>query len=195
MDSIMQRFCFPSFLVEEQPRDEFRWLRPERVVHRHEQLHRFASAAYTLYWQTERVRRQAISWRNFCVGCGMWAYRKDASQVQDVWQAFYGMNTKVEQNSRNICAEPIPLNAALTRNCTEIIGMVVVGYPREEDSSKTLRPCDHCRLLMKRHPLIRPYTIIITALPPKPGTEPENWDEITHEIFTFQELLQEYGED
>jgi cytidine deaminase len=172
-----------------------RRLDPTRPVSRKDQLRRFLNASYALYWQAERVRKQGISWRNFCVGCSVWAFRKDASTYEDRWRVFYGMNTKVKEDSRNICAEPVPMGASLASGYTEIIGMVVVGNPQADEQGhtpKTLRPCVHCRLLMKHHPLIRPHTIIITAHPPI--GEPESFDEITHEMHTFKELLQEYGE-
>lgn len=192
MDSVLQRFCSISATAGLGQQGRLDILDPHRPISREEQLHRFGSASYALYWQAERNRKLGISWRHFCVGCAMWAYRKDASQISDTWRAFCGMNTKVQEGSRNICAEPIPLNAAYSRCYSEIIGMVVVGNPREEDTSLTLRPCEHCRQLMKSHPLITPDTIVIAALPP--DGEPDSWDQIQHEIFTFEQLLKEYGE-
>lgn len=192
MDSMFERFCAGSSVTPEQ----LAWrLDPRRPISREEQLERFSNALFALYWQAERVRRLGISWRNFCVGCAVWAFREDASTYEDRWRAFCGMNTKVLEGSRNICAEPIPLNFALSRCYTEIIGMVVVGNTQPEPNGNTpptLRPCPHCRLLMKHHPLIKPHTIIVTALPP-PG-EIDSLGEVTHEIFTFEELLKEYGE-
>lgn len=70
--------------------------------------------------------------------------------------------------------------------------MVVVGYPREEDADPVLWPCEHCRFLMRHHPLITPDTIVISALPP--DGEPENWNEIQHEVRTYGELLAKFGE-
>lgn len=99
MDPIFARFCAGAMLAPRPMLSVEEILDPARAVSREEQLHRFGSAAYTLYWQAERVRKLGISWRNFCVGCAMWAYRKDASLIEDKWRAFCGMNTKVEQGS------------------------------------------------------------------------------------------------
>lgn len=191
MDSLFTRLCGstpvipPSLSIEER-------LNPAREISRVEQIHRFANGAYTLYWQAERTRKLGISWRNFCVGCAMWAFREDASSVEQRWACFCGMNTKIRQDSRNICAEPVPLNIAYSKCYTEIIGMVIVGVPREEDTSPTLRPCEHCRVLMKHHPLVTPDTIVVTALPPQ-GSE-QSFDDIRYELFSFESLLKEYGE-
>jgi cytidine deaminase len=167
---------------------------PTRPVSREEQLHRFQSAVFTLYWQAEYVRRRGISWRNFCVGCAAWAFREDAPTYDSRWRMFIGMNTKVAEQARNICAEPIPLNAALASSYTEIIGVVVIGEAQEDNKGKhlTLRPCAHCRELMKSHPLMRPDTIIITALPPP--RDIDSLDEVPHEVHTLQELLEIYDE-
>lgn len=171
------------------------WMSPSRPVSHEEQVYKFNNALFPLYFQAERVRHRALSWRNFCVGCAVWSFRADASTYEDRWAWHYGMNTKVEEGSRNICAEPIPINAAYAAGRTEIIGMVVVGLPREQDTTKTLRPCEHCRLLMKKHPLITPRTIIVSALPPqKPLEEIETMADIEHEVHTFEGLLKEYGE-
>ena len=191
MKSIFERFSAGAGMT---PAQFEHYLDPTRPIGREEQLHRFRSAIFTLYWQAERVRKLGISWRNFYVGCAMWAFREDASTYDARWRVFYGMNTKVDENGRNICAEPIPLNAAFASAYTEIIGMVVIGEAQEDNKGKhlTLRPCMHCRQLMKNHPLIKPETIIITALPP-PG-EIDSLGEVPHEIHTFRELLELYDE-
>lgn len=177
---------------ERSARELRNWLDPSRPVSHEEQIHKFTNAMYALYWQAERVRHRALSWRNFCVGCAVWSFRADVSTHEDRWKWHYGMNTKVEEGSRNICAEPIPINAAYAEGRTEIVGLIVVGMPREQDTTKTLRPCEHCRLLMKKHPLITPQTIIVSALPP---VEPvESMEDVVHEIHTFEQLLVEYGE-
>ncbi len=105
------------------------------------------------------------------------------------------MNTKVTEDGRNICAEPIAINAAYAAARTEIIGIVVVGNPREQDTARTLRPCEHCRALMKSHPLVTPRTLVVSALPPsKPWEEIESMQDVEHEVHTFEALLKEYGE-
>lgn len=173
-------------------------LDPVRPISEAEHIQRFESASWALYWQAERARILGISWRNFCVGCAVWAFRKDASTIEDRFRVFYGMNTKVAENSRNICAEPVPMGAALASAYTKIIGLVVVGNPQADERGETpltLRPCAHCRELMRHHPLIKPDTYIVCAHPPSGGKpEPESWDQVPHEVFTFEELLAQYGE-
>ena len=192
MDPTLERFCAGSNITAAELSHR---LDPKRPIGREEQLSRFGTALYALYWQAERARKLGISWRNFCVGCSMYAFREDAYNYEDRWRVFYGMNTKIAEGARNICAEPVPLGAAYASAYSEIIGMVIVGEPQADENGHnylTLRPCSHCRLLMKNHPLIRPETIIVTAHPPI--GEVESLDEVVHEAFTFQELLVAYGE-
>ncbi len=170
---------------------------PTRIISREEQLRRFNNALFPLYYQAVRVREQGMSWRQFNVGCAIWAFREDASTHSDRWRVFYGMNSKILEGSRNICAEPIPLGAALASAYTEVIGVVIVGQTQEDErgiTPLTLRPCAHCRLLMKNHPLIKPHTLVVTAHPPPEGREIDCISEVPHEVFTFEELLREYDE-
>lgn len=170
-------------------------LNPHRVVPLEEQLRRFRNGLFAMYYQAEWVRPRAISWRNFCVGCAAWSFRSDASTHEDRWRLYRGMNTKVTEGGRNICAEPIAINAAYAAARTEIIGIVVVGLPREEDTTRTLRPCEHCRALMKQHPLITPRTLVVSARPPeKPHESINSMEDVEHDVHTFEELLKEYGE-
>ncbi len=173
-------------------------LDPARDIHEEEHQRRFTNASYALYWQAVRVREMGISWRGFTVGSAAWAFRDDASTIADRFRWFYGMNTKPEETGRNICAEPISLNAALAANYTRVVGLLVIGRTQKDEHGVehvTLRPCKHCRALMKHHPLVRHDTVIICAQPPDPEKPPaENWSEIVHERFTFAELLAEYGE-
>jgi cytidine deaminase len=168
---------------------------PRRLIEREENERKFRQATYALYWQAERARKLGISWRNFCVGCCVYAFKQDVVIFGDHWRAFYGMNTKVAENSRNVCAEPVTLGAAYGTGYEEIIGMVIVGQPQPDERGETpltLRPCTHCRTLMKAHPLITPQTIIVTAHPPP--FEFDHMDQVTHETHTFGELLALYGE-
>lgn len=169
---------------------------PNRLIDREENLQRFYEAIYTLYWQAQDTREKGISWRNFLVGSSMYAFRQDVYEYSAHWKVFRGMNTKVKEDSRNVCAEPISLNAAMSEGYNWIVGMVIVGFPQKDDKDilhLTLRPCSHCRMLMKNHPLITPETIIVTANPPPVGSE-EKEVEIVHEIHTFAELLKAYCE-
>ena len=49
---------------------------------------RFLNAAYALYFQAVRTRARARSYRNFCVGCGVLAYRADLPLDAGRFQAF-----------------------------------------------------------------------------------------------------------
>jgi cytidine deaminase len=192
MDPTLEKFCDRTHVSAAELSQQ---LDPRRIVSRKEQLQRLNSALDPLYWQAERARNLGISWRNFCVGCAVWAFRADASTHEDRWRVFYGMNTKVNEKSKSICAEPVPIGAAYASASTEIIGLIIVGNPQEDERGivpKTLRPCVHCRLLMKHHPLMKPHTIIVTAHPPTEKIE--HVSETTYEVFTLEELLRGYGE-
>lgn len=176
-------------LTSTQLRELQNYLDPKRPINREEQLRRLYEARYALYWQAERARTLARSYRCFCVGCAVYAFREDASRHEDRWRVFCGMNTKVRQDSRPICAEPIALSSAYAATYTEVIGITIVGEPQEDENGtvhKTLRPCRECRLYMRKHPIIKPETLIITATPAGKN--------FRHEIHTFHELLEAYGE-
>lgn len=158
------------------------------------QRHRFVSALLALYFQAEIKRARARSYRDFRVACAAWAYRKDASLVDTLWKPYYGINSKAGKDERNICAEPVALDSALSEGYTAIIGVVIVAETQDDDFGlhPTLRPCKHCRDFMRHHPLITADTIIVTALPPTKETE--SLDDVVHEVHTFKQLCEFYGE-
>lgn len=167
----------------------------DRPIGPEERYLRFLDAAYTIYWQAERSRSRARSWRGYRVGCGAYAYRSDLPYC-DRFRASYGINSKTAEDGRNVCAEPVAIDSVAAFGYEEIVGMVIIAEPQEEESGdapKTRRPCPHCRAFMRSSPLVKPETIIVTALPP-PHQEAE-WDEIVHEIHTFRELCALYGEE
>jgi cytidine deaminase len=174
---------------------ELTYVSPDPVL-RGKQM-RFFNAINALYFQTERTRKlRGRSWRNFLVGCGVWAFDGKAQIAAGRYQWFYGMNLKYAENERNTCAEQIAIGAATASSVTEIIGIVVIGNPRvEADGSTppTLPPCPHCRQLMKHSELIVPSTLILTVHPPDDKTE--NWHEKTHQLRTFEQLLCDCGND
>ena len=158
------------------------------------QRHRFVSALLTLYFQAELKRSCARSYRDFRVACAAWAFKKDASTIERLWVPFYGLNSKAGKDARNICAEPVALDGAEANGYTSIIGVVIVAETQEDDLGlhPTLRPCTHCRDYMRHHPLITAETIIVTVLPPT--AETDSLDDVVHEVHTFKELCQAYGE-
>ena len=178
-----------------EPEQLEKYLDPRRPISRREQLDRFHSALEPLYWQAVRVRNIARSYRNFRVGCAVYAYREDAGTLQGRWRVFYGMNTKVDETSRPVCAEPIAIQAAYSAGCSEILGIIVVGEPQLDIHSKlecpTLHPCHECRVFMKNHPIIPRHVRIFTALPPVESDPPEGkWNELQ----TLNQILRLHGE-
>ncbi|HYF28906.1 MAG TPA: hypothetical protein VEA36_00890 [Candidatus Paceibacterota bacterium] len=157
----------------------------KRIVPRWELYQRFRQSTEYLYWQAVSARELAQSYRQFNVGCALLAFRPDRPHRQS-YEVHVGMNLKVAQQARPVCAEPIAIGGAHGAGCSRAIGMVIVGELREEDVDvlKTLHPCTECRLLMEDHPIIRPDTIIVTARPPVDGRVPE------YEIRTFKRLLE-----
>ncbi|HVV39094.1 MAG TPA: hypothetical protein VHD31_02090 [Candidatus Paceibacterota bacterium] len=150
-----------------------------------EQRQRFRQSIEYLYWQAVRARTLASSYRGFDVGCALLAF-KPGQPHRESWEVHLGMNTKVSRNARPVCAEPIAISGAYASGCSWVIGMVIVGELREEDVgiTKTLHPCEECRMFMDDKPVIRPDTIIVTAKPPVDGKPGE------YEIRTFKRLTQ-----
>ncbi|MDB5264953.1 MAG: hypothetical protein JWN64_524 [Parcubacteria group bacterium] len=156
-----------------------------RKIPRWEQYQRFRQSIEYLYWQAVRARELASSYREFNVGCALLAFRPGRVH-EETWEVHRGMNTKVTRNSRPVCAEPIAISSAYAAGCSWVVGIVVVGELREEDVGriKTLHPCDECQEFMNDKPVIRPQTLVVTALPPN-GTVPGEY-----EIRTFKRLQQ-----
>ena len=183
------------FGTDADQREALRRFDPDPPTDRDEREWRFLNAAYALYWQTERARLRGRSYRNFCVGCGVYAYRPDLPLDDGRFRAFYGMNSKSAQDARNICAEPVAIDSATALGYTEAIGIIVIGNTQEDEHGNTpptLRPCMHCRRFLRNSPIVKPETLVVTALPP-PHPEAE-WDEITHEVRTVADLMILYGE-
>ncbi|MES2216462.1 MAG: hypothetical protein V4481_04175 [Patescibacteria group bacterium] len=194
MDSSLREFCARTGADFKQLSEKYD---PKRRIGRKEKTSRFETALEALYWQAVRSRKLGISWRKFHVGCVAYGYRPDVVRFEDHWKVFYGMNSKVAETERNTCAEPICLTTALAWGCTEIIGLVVVGETQKDEKGvthPTLRPCEHCRRLMKSHPLIKPHTIIVTANPPPRRRTVSFKKDVKFEVHTFTELIASYGE-
>jgi cytidine deaminase len=175
---------------------DVRLLDPRRIILWEENERRFRSNLWVYYWLAVAARGKGISWRNFQVGSALCAFRQRVVNFQDHWQIFAGMNLKFAETERNTCSEQVAVGSAHASRFSSIVGMVIVGVPQADEKGiihKTLRPCAHCRKFLRRNPLIRKETIIVTAHPPS-HKDVESWDEIPHEIFTFGELLKEYGE-
>ncbi len=163
---------------------------PKRPIPEEEQLQRFhETLSFMVVRAREAAAERATSWRNFRVGCALFAFKTVAYSAAERWKIFTGSNIKITKDSRTICAEQIALGAAREAGYDRIIGMVIAGNPQpEEDNPKqypTLHPCKECRRVFKHLPEISSDTIILTILP-----EGE-----TYEVHSFEELLKVHGED
>lgn len=163
---------------------------PTREVPEEEQFQRFYEILEWLVVEARRVAKEnAISYRNFCVGCAVFAFKNKAYEAAQRWRVFIGSNVKIAKDVRTICAEQVAVNAAREAGYDRVIGMVVVGNPQSEENESiqhpTLHPCKVCRELFKVLPLIRPDTIIFTVLP----------EDDTYEVHTFEELLEIHKEE
>lgn len=165
-----------------------RWFDPSRPIPEEEQLDRFRQSLPYLVARAIEAREQAVSWRNFQVGCTFYAFRTAAYSAVERWKIFAGSNIKVNPESRPVCAEQIALGAARAARYDRIIGMVICGTPQQEEGCAenypTLHPCKECRAVFKVSPEISMDTIIVTVTP--------NGE--THEVRTFGEFLQIHGE-
>jgi len=160
---------------------------------RKEQLERLSSAWEVLYWQAVRMRELVTQqYRGFKVGCAVLAFRDDVSIMEGRWQFFSGMNAKISPTSRPVCAESVAIGSAYAAGYHEIIGMVVVDQPQQDEYSglypPTLHPCHDCRTLMRSHPVVSLRTRILTAHPPEEKQEPEQ------ELHSLRRLLKIHNE-
>lgn len=143
-----------------------------------ERKQRFTQARSYLYGRAVQARSKASSYRNFKVGTALLAFRS-GYRHHHAWKVFEGMNIKMAGDARSTCSEPIAIGATVLGEYDLIIGMIVVGQPREEDVgvTKTLHPCQECRRLMHGYQhetrpdmrVIDSHTIIHTAMAPEHG--------------------------
>jgi len=154
---------------------------PRRPISEDEQLRRINWPH--LIERAQEARRKAISYRNFRVGCAVWAFKTDAVQVTGRWSVFTGSNLKVAEGARPICAEQLALGAAKSAGYDRIIAMVVVGEPQEDAESgiqsRTLHPCGECRRVFQEVPEVSPDTLLLALTP----------DEQTQECFSIGALI------
>ena len=156
---------------------------PTRPVSQEEQTRRINWIH--LIEEAKRAQRNASSYRNFHVGCAVYAFKTvSALHAGERWAIFRGSNIKVAGDSRPVCAEQLALGAAKSAGYDRIIAMVVVGEPQEDAESgllsKTLHPCGECRKIFQAVPEVSSNTFLLTVTP----------DEQVYEQFTIGELLQ-----
>lgn len=89
--------------------------------------------------EARAAQKFARSWRNFNVAAAFLA-RRDGE-----YRIFPGVNMKPLADGPTFCAEQGALSSALAAGFTHMLGLVVVGRPREEDTTVTLHPCWVCR--------------------------------------------------
>ena len=146
---------------------------PRRVVGRKEQLRRI-NWLY-LVEAAKRVRKTSNSYRNFQVGCAIWAFKTLAYNAGGRWAVFTGSNIKLTEDSRPVCAEQFAIGAAKSGGYDKIIAMVVVGEPQPDAESKlqskTLHPCSECRKIFQATPEMTPETLILTITPDEQSYE------------------------
>lgn len=162
---------------------------PRRPIPEEEQLQRFHGVfPWLVVKAREAATERATSWRNFRVGCALFAFKTVAYSAAERWRVFTGSNIKITKDSRPVCAEQIAIGTAREAGYDRIIGLVIAGKPQpEEENSEqhlTLHPCKECRRVFKNLSEISPDTLIITILP----------EGDTYEVHTFEELLKIHGE-
>lgn len=124
---------------------------------------------FYLIQAAEKARKVALSYRNFLVGCAVWAKKSREGQKN----IFVGCNVKIAKDVRTICAEQVAVGAARAAGYDQILAMVVVGEPQEENGflPKTLHPCGECLRVFQVMPEIYPETVLITITPSSKAQE------------------------
>jgi cytidine deaminase len=172
-----------------------------RVITDEEHFRRWSESRMALVQGAYEAMERAVSWRNFNVGCAVYAWRpyieadgwllaEDPADYLGVrWKAFIGANVKPGENIRTTCAEQVAAFAAHMAGYTRIIGMVIVGTPQPDDESglmrHTLHPCATCRRVLAALPEVRGDTRILTG-----GlAHDDEGERIDLEEFSFEEIL------
>lgn len=159
----------------------YRVFDPTRPVSQEEQLRRIPWLF--LIERAKKAQQNASSYRNFHVGCAVWAFKTVTPYVEKRWAVFTGNNIKVAGDARPVCAEQLALGAAKSGGYDRIIAMVVVGDSQEDAESglqsQTLHPCGECRKIFQALPEVSSDTLLLTLTP----------DEQTYEQFSVGELI------
>lgn len=163
----MQRGLYQGFPTLEVFAAHYQVFNPKRFVNQEEQIERI-NWLY-LIEVAKKAQKNGNSYRNFCVGCAVWAFKTNAINAGERWAVFSGSNIKVAKDARPVCAEQFAIGAAKSAGYDRIIAMVVVGEPQEDSGSglrpKTLHPCVECRKVFQVIPEICPETLILTLTP------------------------------
>lgn len=141
---------------------------------------RWFNAREVVLYRAVYASTHSISYRPFPVGCAVWGYKPNA-HFSERWNVYKGANIKPAKEVPKICAEMTAVMGAMQDGFSRIVGMSIVGQPREEDTAPTLHPCEQCRLTFKSMPLIRPDTWLLLA-------RPKGEDEFDIEEMTMQQM-------
>jgi cytidine deaminase len=172
---------------------------PARPIDDAEHIQRYQALREHLALRSNRARAQAVSWRNFNVGCAVYAWRPWDQQehpwdyFSSRWCIFTGANIKPRSDVATICAEQVAILAAIQAGYSRIIGLSVVG-PLQADSvsgleHKTLHPCGLCRAFFRAQCQITGETRVLTG-----GIQSDLPDNIYVEELTVTELLRIHHE-
>lgn len=143
---------------------------------------RWFNAREVVLWRAVYAATHSISYRPFPVGCAAWGYKPHAHPLER-WNVYKGANVKAFAELPKICAEATSLMGAMQDGFSRIVGMAIVGNPREEDAEDVLYPCENCRLTMRKIPIIRADTHVILARPKVPDLY-SRIDDPTHDLFS-----------
>lgn len=125
-------------------------------------------------WRAVYAATHSISYRPFPVGCAVWGYKPNM-HPSERWNVYKGANVKAFAELPKVCAEVTAFMGAMQEGFSRIVGMALVGNPREEDLEELLYPCENCRLTMRKIPIIRADTHVILA---RPGEEVDSFSYI-----------------
>lgn len=125
---------------------------------------RWFNAREVVLWRAVYAATHSISYRPFPVGCAVWGYKPNA-HPSERWNIYKGANVKAFAELPKVCAETTSWMGAMQEGFSRIVGMAIVGNPREEDREDVLYPCESCRLTMRKVPIIRSDTHVILARP------------------------------
>ncbi len=121
----------------------------------------YARMKEKLIRKARHAAQNALSYRNFHVGCAVLAWNGRA------YRTFLGANMKPAKDGPKTCAEQVAVGSARARGYRLIVAIVVVGEPQPDDTSKvetaTLHPCWLCRTIFRNIPEVTDDTVVLTV--------------------------------
>lgn len=132
----------------------------------------------------QAAEHRAVSYRDFNVGAAVYAI----DPVNRRYGFLYGANLTPYQGSPKRCAEMEATEKAEEHRYKKIQAIAVSGPIQSHASgliSETLHPCDACQVMFRKHPLIYPDTLVLTA--DETGS--------AHELYDMREFFRIHGLD